>query len=311
MQHIITHSGTFHCDELFACATLRLLYGEIPITRTRDNLDTHLGNPNTCVVDVGELLDPPMNNFDHHQSEGAGFHANGVPYAAFGLVWQRIGAQVVQKLAGDQPLQKGDADHIASRIEEMLVLYVDGMDNGALATRQASLPDDPSVQIPVPDIGRIFLAFIPEAAEDYDRSFFEALPLARRILVSQIEYELRILRARDTVAHALKVRPHPKLLLLENACPWVEPLLEYGPKEVAFCIFPSPHDTSWIAQQVPLSAGSWRGRASFPDTWRGLSGEALAAVCGDPQAIFCHRNGFLLRAHTRESAIHLATCALP
>ena len=64
-KKVITHSGNFHTDEVFACAVLSLLYdGAIEIVRTRDPEVWVTGD---YVVDVGNEYDPARGRFDHHQ----------------------------------------------------------------------------------------------------------------------------------------------------------------------------------------------------------------------------------------------------
>src|ERR1700712_5644296 len=85
-----THSGSFHADEVFALATLRLAHGAIGIIRTRDAEALALCD---LRVDVGRKYDPATGDFDHHQGD-AGERANGIRYASFGLVWRELGSQV-------------------------------------------------------------------------------------------------------------------------------------------------------------------------------------------------------------------------
>src|SRR3990167_2930192 len=63
-----THDGSFHADEVTACAFL-ILYNFIDkdkIHRTRDPIEI-----NNCeyVCDVGGIYDPKHKRFDHHQKE--------------------------------------------------------------------------------------------------------------------------------------------------------------------------------------------------------------------------------------------------
>src|SRR5262245_37911373 len=66
-----THDGSFHADEVTACALLLLfdLIDRDKIVRTRDSMI--LG---TCefVCDVGGLYNPSKKLFDHHQAEYTG-----------------------------------------------------------------------------------------------------------------------------------------------------------------------------------------------------------------------------------------------
>src|SRR5690348_4673081 len=93
---IVTHSGNFHTDDIFAVATLFLLLEKdhtLLVTRSRD-METIAAAD--YVVDVGGEYDPAQNRFDHHQINGGGQRDNGIPYASFGLVWKHFGSVVSQ-----------------------------------------------------------------------------------------------------------------------------------------------------------------------------------------------------------------------
>ena len=61
-----THNGKFHCDEVLACAMLKLLpqYSDAVVKRSRD--PTILEGCD-IVVDVGGVFDPKIHRYDHHQ----------------------------------------------------------------------------------------------------------------------------------------------------------------------------------------------------------------------------------------------------
>ena len=79
-----THAGKFHADDVFATALLQILRPDIRITRGFVVPDGFDG----IVYDVGYGM------FDHHQ-EPREYRANGVPYAAFGLLWRVLGPGLV------------------------------------------------------------------------------------------------------------------------------------------------------------------------------------------------------------------------
>ena len=74
-----THAGKFHADDVFATALLQILRPDIKITRGFTVPDDFDG----IVYDIG------FGMFDHHQ-EPREYRANGVPYAAFGLLLSLI-----------------------------------------------------------------------------------------------------------------------------------------------------------------------------------------------------------------------------
>ena len=79
-----THGGKFHADDVFSTALLQILRPDIQVTRGFVVPDDFDG----IVYDVGGGM------FDHH-SEPRECRPNGVPYAAFGLLWRLLGAQLV------------------------------------------------------------------------------------------------------------------------------------------------------------------------------------------------------------------------
>lgn len=77
----MTHGGKFHADDVFSAALLRLLRPDIRIHRGFQVPEAFEG----LVFDIG------LGPFDHHQQD-APVRENGVPYAAFGLLWREFGA---------------------------------------------------------------------------------------------------------------------------------------------------------------------------------------------------------------------------
>ena len=118
-KKLITHNGSFHSDDVFACATLCLMLekkGEqFDIIRTRDNEIIRTGD---YVFDLGNMYDEEKNRFDHHQIGGAGGRENGIEYSSFGLVWKKFGAEICE------------SQKVADMIDNKLVAPVDAFDNG-------------------------------------------------------------------------------------------------------------------------------------------------------------------------------------
>ena len=79
-----THSGKFHADDVFSYALLLYLNPAITITR---------GNKVPKDFD-GIVFDIGRGKYDHHQRDSR-IRENGVPYAAFGLLWEELGAEIL------------------------------------------------------------------------------------------------------------------------------------------------------------------------------------------------------------------------
>ena len=100
-----THGGKFHADDVFSTALLQIVRPDIQVTRGFVVPDDFDG----IVYDVGGGM------FDHHQ-EPRETRPNGVPYAAFGLLWQVLGAQLV-------------GEHQARLLDENFIQPLDLNDN--------------------------------------------------------------------------------------------------------------------------------------------------------------------------------------
>ena len=78
--NFITHSGTFHADEIMASVILLNKFGDMNIYRTNN-----ISNNNAFIYDVG------FGKFDHHAIDFDLTRNNGIKYASAGLIWKTFG----------------------------------------------------------------------------------------------------------------------------------------------------------------------------------------------------------------------------
>ncbi|MDR7035724.1 hypothetical protein J2X36_000460 [Methylobacterium sp. BE186] len=108
---LVTPSGTFHLDETFAYAVLRLALSlrevgrDHELVRTRDEAEIARAD---LVWDVGAAWEPAAGRFDHHQ-RGAPVGEDGTPFSAAGLVWRYYGEAAVQNVPGPPDAAQFDA----------------------------------------------------------------------------------------------------------------------------------------------------------------------------------------------------------
>jgi uncharacterized UPF0160 family protein len=98
---------------------------------------------------------------------------------------------------------------------------------------------------------------------------------------------------------------------MERDLPWEEEFTKHP--EVIYVVSPqaSTDDAArWRVKAVRNDVDSFALRRPFPEAWRGLMDEQLESVSGVPGAIFCHKNGLLVIAKTKEAALALARLAL-
>lgn len=287
-----THSGSFHADEVFALATLRLAHGAIGILRTRD---ADVLEQCDIRVDVGRKYDPATGDFDHHQGD-AGERPNGIRYASFGLVWRKYGAE----LCGSEA--------IAEELDQNLVAPIDAGDNGQELVELVFEGVGPY------HLGRLIGSFGPqwddtdrEAAEQ--QGFGEALMLADGIIRREIAAAQARARATGLVRQAIEAasKADPRIIEFDRGLPWKSIVMKES-AEALVVIY--PRDDDWGVQAVPADTGAFDNRRDFPEAWAGLEGADLQAVTGVADATFCHIGRFMAVAGSREGALALARLAL-
>ncbi len=293
---IITHSGTFHADEVFACATLAIIFEkqgkEFEIIRTRDMEIIKTGD---VVVDVGGIYDPENNKFDHHQPDGAGTREAGakIPYASFGLVWKKFGEEAA------------DSKEIAEKIESKIAVPIDAVDSG-IPIMNSKFEDVFDY-----DIGRIVDCFVPSWNEinvKTDDMFLEAMGLARKILEREIVRAKGKLEAKKKVIEGYENAEDKRVVEFKNYYPWKEFLKPYP--EPLFVVTPR-EEGKWQAEAVFDGDPYFMKRKKyFPEAWAGLRDDEMAKVTGVADAVFCHTHRFLIVAKSREGILALVKMAL-
>lgn len=285
MYTVVTHDGKFHSDDIFGVAVLQLRFGieNISLTRTRE---ASLIEKADIVLDVGGVYDPARLRFDHHQN-GAPVRADGIAYAAFGLLWKEYGEQIT------------GSKEIADKIDRKLAQPVDAGDNGI------TLYDVNQHGVMPAEMYDLLESFMPPmgSGDNPDEAFMKAVTVAREYLERVIE------RARAKEVLKVKAREvyeasEDKTVLIFDAPMKRDVLMEY--KDVNVIVTPDEQKTKWSAVAVPAEEGTFASRVYFPQSWAGLRDEELAEVSGIADAIFCHKERFIFVAKSREGAVKAA-----
>jgi uncharacterized UPF0160 family protein len=290
---IVTHSGNFHVDDLFAVAALQLLHGaeHTEVLRSREEQIWESGD---YVLDVGSVYDPATKRYDHHQHGGAGARLNGAPYSAFGLILKHHG----EAICGSK--------EIAEQLDKEIVIPIDLADNGIEVYAPTHEGIHPFL------IHRVLVMLRPTWKEGngtlHDERFMELLPFVRRVL------EREIISARDNmegaqfVEEAYKNAHDKRIVILEQPYPW-QGVLAATP-DALYVVKPKSVGTNWEVECVRNDVHSFLNRKSLPESWRGYRDGILAEKTGVPDAVFCHNAGFIAVAKSKAGALKLAQMAL-
>lgn len=293
---VVTHSGSFHPDEVCAVAVMQLLFakrraGKLKVVRSRDEKEIASAD---FVLDVGGLYDPAKHRFDHHQIGGAGERANRIPYASLGLVWKEFGAELC------------DSQEVADTIDREFVQPIDAIDNGIEILRPIFSDVFPY------SFGNAVSAFLPSWKElrgsghTTEAAFVQAVAVARQVLLREITRAKDELEGKKLVDSIYQASSEKQIIVFPESYPWGEVLAAHP--EVLYAMY--PQDTRWHVKAVRSNPHSFAVRKDFPESWAGKRGTELEAITGVKGALFCHNKRFLTVASSKEAALALAELAL-
>ena len=178
-----THGGGFHADDVFSSALLRILNPQIEILRGNVVPEEFDG----IVYDIGR------GKFDHHQQQKL-YRENGIPYAAFGLLWKEFGGLLLT----DAEAEAFDKDFI----------------------QQMDLSDNTGEYH---ELSQVISDFNPSWDEKtpLDERFLEAVDFAQTILKNRIQKILSKRKAQEEVTKIMDEQEGP-VLVMDRFYPWKE-----------------------------------------------------------------------------------------
>lgn len=288
---LLTHDGKFHADEVMATAVLSLVYkGKIRVIRTRENVH---GKGADIVYDTGQIYDPSRNYYDHHQTGGADTRPDGVPYAAFGLIWKHFGLQLV-----DEKVHKVIDEEIVRLTDAEDVAY-DSFYSEKLQASAISFDEICSQMCP-----------INLEPQETDKRFMILVEFATEYLRALIEKYKNKVADWDYVEQKYNEAVDKRVVVLERHASWGKVLMQKS--EPLFVIFPdaNPKNTHYKISAVGKEVGKYGLRLTPPASWLGKENSDLENASGVLGAIFCHNSGFLMVANSLESALKMVEMAM-
>jgi uncharacterized UPF0160 family protein len=273
---VATHSGPFHCDDVFAGALLRCFVApELTFVRTRD-LDRIRAAD--VAIDVGGEYDPARRRFDHHQRDYQGSLSS----AGMVLQWLEAEARV-------------DAD-LAQKLRAEWVDYIDQVDIGKRKPEEG-----------VPCLPTVVGALCEQAqtSEAFDVGYLQAVEVCTAILNGLCTAQRRTEEARAAVRAAMEraLADATRVLIFDAPCKWKRAYFEQGGADHPTDFALLPDGERWQLLAIPPVHGSFDKKRPLPEAWAGLVDEALSEVVGVQGAKFCHKNLFIAVFDSRESAM--------
>ena len=270
-DQVITHSATFHADDVFGVALCRLINPKIEVIRTLE-VDKHLERADilgkkAIVFDIG------MGKYDHHQKDKA-LREDGTPYCGFGLLWRDFGRILCPDIFA------------WNKVDQAFVLLIDKNDNGVSSNLLSRA------------IGNLNPNWNENTSEDL--AFMRAMNVAMIILKAQIDHANAVAEAKD---HIVSMYKGGNILIMDRYMPWQDAVqTDVRLKDVLFVVHPS-NRSGYCVQTVPSQPGSFENRKSFPEEWLGHEDP-------DRGITFAHTSNFLIVCETKDQAIQVAKDAI-
>ena len=275
---LVTHSGRFHADEVFAISMV-LMVEQHQITRSRDE---EIIKQATIVLDVGAEYDPETLRFDHHQNSFTEERENGIPFATAGLIWRHYAKRILEKrgLKGDYEI-----NFATQWVDDKLIADIDAVDNGMY------------LEDPRPSVSQI-IAMMNESSDEPEKqeiAFNKAIEFTTEILNNFIKAAIKEAEVVvELEAYAKTVEDG--ILILDKNLPYKDFITSHP--EIKRVVYPRSEEQFGVYCNGQIN--------HLPVRFRGLRDSELNEVTGLTDTIFCHKSGFMAVCLSQESALIIA-----
>ena len=284
--NLVTHTGTFHTDDVFATMFLTKIVDNPILIRVNDPSEA---SSDAIVYDIG------YGKFDHHGPDAL-MRDDKIKYCAFGLLWKEYGLDYLKKS------NVFDAQKLFDVIEENLIMQIDGIDNGLF----------PKIEAPykLTDLDKIIDLFNKGWNEEVsnDDNFLKAVDMA------EIIFDRILLKENAKIIATSKVLEkmndiHDGILVLDEYMPYNDAVFSKEDSGIKIVIFPSNRG-GYNIKPMTISKESKELVVNFSKEYWGLHDDDLVKASGIKTARFVHSTGFLGVTGTLEDAYLLAYNAL-
>ena len=292
--NLVTHTGSFHPDDVFSTAFLSKMVENPVLIRTANPSEAIEG---AIVYDIG------FGKFDHHGTD-ARYRTtpyDKIKYCSFGLLWEEFGLNYLKNLFNENI----NHEQLYKNIEEKLILQIDAIDNGYFPKVES--------EYPLTDLDKVIDLFNKTWIEevDNDDNFLIAVNIASQILDRVIKREYGLIIASKKLEPLFDTVEN-NILFLEEYIPYNDAIFNSTHEKassIKIVIFPSNRG-GYNVKPMTINKKSKELVVNFPKELWGLHDEELAQASKIKGARFIHLTGFMAATEDKESAYELASLAL-
>jgi uncharacterized UPF0160 family protein len=272
-----THDGTFHADEVTACALLLMndLIDRDKICRSREQAKLDLSE---FVCDVGGIYEPQQKKFDHHQLDYEG----GLSSAGM----------ILKYLCDETLISQSEYDFI----NNTLIIGIDAIDNGRVSPVTGFC-----------SFSNVVSSFVPIeydcSSQKQDECFYQALNFVLDYLTRLRQRFYYHQECSKVVKECMDEHIDDNYLMFDENMAWLESFFDLGGEEHKALFVIMPSGKHWKLRGIPPNFDERMNvRLPLPKEWAGLLETDLKKKSGIPGAIFCHKGRFISVWETREDA---------
>ncbi len=270
------HDGSFHADEVTACALL-LVFDLIDRDRIMRTRDPKLLACCEYLCDVGGVWDPSSKRFDHHQAEYTGHLSSA--------------GMVLEYLFQEKWIDSAFYHYL----RRALVQGIDEHDTGRSRLEEG-----------ICTFSQVISNFLPirydASSQEMQEAFLQALDFARGHLSRLKQRYFYQKECRKIVQQEMK--KESTCMIFDEPISWMESFFELNGENHPALFVIMPAGNSWKLRGIPPSyKNRMQVRLQLPQEWAGLQGDALQKISGIEGAIFCHKGRFISIWKTKEDAL--------
>lgn len=283
-MRLVTHSGSFHADEVFAYAVLRTLFPKAELVRTRDMSQV---KDNDIVFDVGG------GKYDHHMSieDGKPIRENGFAYSSAGLIWCDFGRVYIRCIVPTATVSQ--VNSIWEYLDESIFLNLDKHDNGeAEQTSPLSVTNVVNV--------------MNYSGKSELESFLEATNIAEHFLKNSVLKSYSNMEDEEYVLERAGRSTNQDILVLDLNVSYAYTINKHNLPH-KFVVYPEKNQ--WRVRAITDNGETFQNRALLPKAWRGKDAKELREKTG-LSITFVHPVGFTGGAETFRDAYKMAELGL-
>jgi len=275
---LVTHSGRFHADEVFAISMVKMVEDR-QIVRSRDD---EVIKQADIVLDVGAEYNPETLRFDHHQNSFTEERPDGIPFATAGLIWRHYATRIFHSKGLTDEYEVAFA---TKWVDDKLISDIDAVDNGLYQ-------EDPRPSV------SLLIAMMNESSDEpekQDIAFNNAIELTSGILENFIKAAMKEAEV------VVELEEYAKsvtdgILILDKNLPFKDFIRSHP--EITRVVYPRSEE------QFGVYCNGMENH--LPEKFRGLRDSELNQVSGLDDTIFCHKSGFMSVTLSLESALFMA-----